>query len=102
MYGMPSDMGPLGFDTSMLTMSVYMLAGLGSLILGAMALGVITLPAFFIILWLSDRFFGARRVSDRLVPSEGRAHHVPRAAAQSACARRSRISRSSSSRWCCA
>lgn len=58
MYGMPSDMGPLGFDTSMLTMSVYLLAGLASLIVGAMALGVVTLPAFFIILWLSDRFFG--------------------------------------------
>ena len=56
---MPSDMGPLGFDTSMLTMSVYMLAGLGSLIILALALGIITLPVFFVILWLSDRFFGA-------------------------------------------
>jgi putative ABC transport system permease protein len=40
-------------------MSVYMLAGLGSLIILAMLLGILTLPAFFIILWLSDRFFGA-------------------------------------------
>jgi putative ABC transport system permease protein len=35
-----------------------MLAGLGALILLAIALGILTLPAFFIILWLADRFFG--------------------------------------------
>lgn len=59
MFGMPSDMGPFGFDTSMLTLSVYLLAGLGGLILGAIFLGILTLPAFFLILFAADLFFGA-------------------------------------------
>ena len=58
MYGMPPEMGPVGFDTSMLTLSIYMLAGLGTLNAIAIALGVVSLPVFFIILWLADRFFG--------------------------------------------
>jgi putative ABC transport system permease protein len=57
MYGMPPEMGPLGFDTSMLQLSVYLLYRLTQLITGAIALGIITLPIFFLILWLSDRFF---------------------------------------------
>lgn len=59
MYGMPSDFSPTGFDTSMLLMSGYLLGGLAVMILGAIALGILTLPAFFIILWIADRFFGA-------------------------------------------
>src|SRR5262245_22110110 len=70
MYGMPSEMAPLGFDTSMLTMSVYLLAGLGALIGLAMALGVLTLPVFFLILWLSDRFFAFVSHATRWFPAK--------------------------------
>jgi putative ABC transport system permease protein len=58
MYGMPSDFAPTGFDTSMLLMSGYLLGGLAVLIIGAMILGILTLPAFFLILWIADRVFG--------------------------------------------
>ena len=59
MYGMPSEFSPTGFDTSMLLMSGYLLGGLAVMILGAIALGILTLPAFFVILWIADRVFGA-------------------------------------------
>jgi len=58
MYGMPSEFAPTGFDTSMLLMSGYLLGGLAVMILGAMILGILTLPAFFIILWIADWLFG--------------------------------------------
>jgi putative ABC transport system permease protein len=59
MYGMPSEFAPTGFDTSMLLMSAYLLGALGGLILIAIALGILTLPVFFLILWIADRVFGA-------------------------------------------
>jgi putative ABC transport system permease protein len=58
MYGMPSEFAPTGFDTSMLLMSAYLLGALAVLIFGAMILGILTLPAFFLILWVADRVFG--------------------------------------------
>src|SRR5690348_11635558 len=51
MYGMPTDLSPTGFDTSMLLMSGYLLGGLAVLILFAMIMGIITLPTFFLTLW---------------------------------------------------
>ena len=51
MFGMPPEMGGGGFDTSMFQLTGYLFAGLVGLILGAMALGVLTLPAFFLTLW---------------------------------------------------
>jgi putative ABC transport system permease protein len=58
MYGMPSEFAPTGFDTSMLLLSAYLLYQMTKLIVGALLLGILTLPAFFLILWLSDRVFG--------------------------------------------
>jgi putative ABC transport system permease protein len=58
MYGMPSDFAATGFDTSMLLMAGYLLGGLAMMILGAIILGILTLPAFFLILWIADRVFG--------------------------------------------
>ena len=58
MYGMPSEMGMGGFDTSMFMLTGYLFAGLVGLILVAIALGVLTLPAFFLIVWVSDRITG--------------------------------------------
>src|SRR6266487_3610465 len=58
MYGMSSEFAPTGFDTSMLLMSGYLLGGLAVMILGAIGLGILTLPAFFVILWVADRLFG--------------------------------------------
>ena len=84
MYGMPSDLAPTGFDTSMLLLSGYLLGGLAVLIFGAMMLGILTLPVFFLILWVADRVFGVIAARDRLVPGEARPHHVPRAAAEPA------------------
>lgn len=57
MYGMPPELAPTGFDTSMLLLSAYMLYGLTLLIVGAIVLGVLTLPAFFLILWTADKLF---------------------------------------------
>ena len=59
MFGMPPEMGGGGFDTSMFQLTGYLFAGLVGLILGAMALGVLTLPAFFLILFASDKAAGA-------------------------------------------
>jgi putative ABC transport system permease protein len=59
MYGMPSEFAPTAFDTSMLLMAGYLLGALGGLILFAIALGILTLPVFFLILWIADRVFGA-------------------------------------------
>lgn len=59
MFGMPPDMGGMGYDTSMFQLTGYLFAGLVGLILGAMALGVLTLPAFFLILFAADKAAGA-------------------------------------------
>src|SRR5215211_6680243 len=59
MYGMPPEMGGAAFDTSMLQLTGYLFAGLVGLIALAVALGVFTLPAFFFILWVSDKLTGA-------------------------------------------
>lgn len=59
MYGMPSEMAGAGFDTSMLQLAGYLFGGLVALNFGAMALGVLTLPAFFLILYLADKAAGA-------------------------------------------
>ncbi len=59
MYGMPSEMGMTGFDTSMLQLTGYLFAGLVGLILIAIALGTLTLPAFFTILYAADKAVSA-------------------------------------------
>ena len=58
MYGMPPGMGMSGFDPSMFMMSAYLLAGLAGLIVLALLLGVLTLPVFFLILYVADRAAG--------------------------------------------
>ncbi len=58
MYGMPPEMSGAGYDTSMLQLTGYLFAGLVVLILGAIALAVLTLPAFFVILYVSDKLVG--------------------------------------------
>jgi putative ABC transport system permease protein len=52
-------MGGVGFDTSMLQLVGYLFAGLVGLILAAILLGVVTLPAFFLILYGADKAGGA-------------------------------------------
>ena len=52
MFGMPPDMGGVGFDTSMLQLTGYLFAGLVGLIVFAIILGIVTLPAFFCILYV--------------------------------------------------
>jgi putative ABC transport system permease protein len=58
MYGLPPEMGMTGFDTSMFQLTGYLFAGLVGLILLAIALGMFTLPAFFAILYTSDKAVG--------------------------------------------
>jgi putative ABC transport system permease protein len=58
MNGMPPEFSPTGFDPSMMLLSVYLLYQLTQLIVGAIALGILTLPIFFIILWIADRVTG--------------------------------------------
>ena len=59
MYGLPPEMGMTGFDTSMFQLTGYLFAGLVGLILIAIALGTLTLPAFFLILYVADKVVGA-------------------------------------------
>lgn len=60
MFGMPPEMGMSGaFDTSMLQLTGYLFAGLVGLIFGAILLGLFTLPAFFLILWVADKVTSA-------------------------------------------
>lgn len=59
MYGMPPEMGMTGFDTSMFQLTGYLFAGLVGLILIAIGLGTLTLPAFFVILYVADKVVGA-------------------------------------------
>ena len=58
MYGMPSEFARTGLDTSMLIMSGYRRGWLGVLIVVAMGLALLTLPVFFLIIWLAGRAFG--------------------------------------------
>ena len=81
----------------MVLLSAYMFYRLTMLIVAAIVLGILTLPAFFLILWLSDRVF-VDRIDDRMVPREGRPHHVPRAAAPPT--HIADVPRASSSLWC--
>ncbi|MBX9581818.1 MAG: ABC transporter permease [Gemmataceae bacterium] len=52
---MPSEMGPVGFDPSMFMLSVYLLGALGVIIAGALAVGVATLPVFFLVLFAVEQ-----------------------------------------------
>ena len=58
MYGMPPEMGGGGLDTSMFQLAGYLFGGLVALNFGAIILGVLTLPAFFFILYVSDKIAG--------------------------------------------
>jgi putative ABC transport system permease protein len=62
MYGMPSEMGPVGFDPSMFLLSGYLLALLGMMILSALAVGIFTLPIFFLVLFVVEQ--GARLLAE--------------------------------------
>jgi putative ABC transport system permease protein len=62
MYGVPSEMGPVGFDPSMLMLGGYLLGLLGGLILLALLIGLFTLPVFFLVLYCIEQ--GARVVSE--------------------------------------
>ena len=54
MLGMPSGMGA-EFDPSMLLLSGHLLASLGYLIAGALGVGLITLPVFFLVLFALEQ-----------------------------------------------
>ena len=55
MYGLPQEMGPLGFDPSMFMLSGYLLAMLAGFIAAAVMLGIVTLPIFFLVLYLIEQ-----------------------------------------------
>jgi len=52
MDGMPPEIGGMGFDTSMFMLTGYLFAGLVVIILGAIGLGILTLPIYFLILYV--------------------------------------------------
>lgn len=54
MFGMPSGMGA-EFDPSVGLLSVHLLASLAKLIVGAFALGAVTLPVFFLVLYALEQ-----------------------------------------------
>jgi putative ABC transport system permease protein len=56
MYGIPSEMGPVGFDPSMFLLSGYLLGMLAGLIMLALVIGLVTLPVFFAILYGIEQF----------------------------------------------
>jgi putative ABC transport system permease protein len=58
MYGMPSDFGPFGFDTSMFLLAGYLFRALVGLNVIAIGLGLLTLPAFFVVLYVCERVVG--------------------------------------------
>ena len=63
MFGMPSDaMGPVGFDPSMFMMSGYLLAMLAGLIGIALCVGILTLPLFFVVLFVIQ--LGAQLIAE--------------------------------------
>lgn len=51
MYGFPADLFPTGYDPSLFLLSGYLLGLLAALIIGAILLGLLTLPAFFLVLF---------------------------------------------------
>lgn len=55
MYGIPSEMGPVGFDPSMLLLSGYLFGMLAGLIAIALLVGLATLPVFFAILYVIEQ-----------------------------------------------
>src|SRR5438132_570234 len=55
MYGMPPEMGPSGLDPSIFLLSGYLLTILAALIMGALSIGVATLPLFFLVLFVVEQ-----------------------------------------------
>jgi putative ABC transport system permease protein len=56
MFGLPPEaMAGMSYDTSMVQLVGYLFAGLIGVIAGSIILGVLTLPAFFGVLWVSDK-----------------------------------------------
>src|SRR5262249_47617019 len=61
MYGIPQEMGPVGFDPSIFLLSGYLLGVLAGLIGIALMVGIATLPVFFLVLFVIEQ--GARAVA---------------------------------------
>jgi putative ABC transport system permease protein len=55
MYGLPQEMGPLGFDPSIFMLSGYLLGLLAGLIVLAVVVGIVTLPVFFLVLYAIEQ-----------------------------------------------
>ncbi|MDB5309903.1 MAG: FtsX-like permease family protein [Gemmataceae bacterium] len=55
MYGIPQEMGPVGFDPSIFLLSGYLLGMLVGLISLALVVGLVTLPLFFFVLFLIEQ-----------------------------------------------
>lgn len=53
MYPTP-DLAPMGFDPSLMLLTGYLLAGVGTILGIASVLGVITLPIFFLFVWVAE------------------------------------------------
>jgi putative ABC transport system permease protein len=51
MYGFPAEFTFTGYDPSLFMLTAYLLGLLAALILGAIVLGLLTLPAFFLVLF---------------------------------------------------
>ena len=51
MYGFPAEFTFAGYDPSLFMLTAYLLGLLAALILGAIVLGLLTLPAFFLVLF---------------------------------------------------
>ena len=62
MYGMPSEFAPTGLDPSLFMLGGYLLAGMGAAIIGALVLGLVTLPFFFVLILLAE--FALARLSE--------------------------------------
>lgn len=60
--GSPPEMGPLGFDPSIFLLSGYLLGLLGTLIMVALFIGLVTLPVFFLVLFGIEQ--GARLIAN--------------------------------------
>ena len=65
MYGMPQEMAGGGIDTSMLQLTGFLFGGLVLLIVVAIGLAVLTLPAFFLTLWNLELATDESRVTTR-------------------------------------
>jgi putative ABC transport system permease protein len=59
MYGMPQELAP---DPSIVLMSGYLFVGLGFLIAIAFIIGLLTLPVFFLVIWVLER--GASAIAE--------------------------------------